>query len=135
MQFEWKPKGRVVINEPKAVYAVMREGKLPKDREIFTALLLDAKNRVTRAVTVSVGTLTASLAHPREIFKAAVRHSAASIILVHNHPSGDPTPSAEDLEITERIAEAGRVRGIDVLDHVILGGNGKFESLRERGAL
>lgn len=135
MPFEWKPKEEIVLRDPKAVYEVFRRKRLPRDREVFSALLLDAKNRLLRAVTVSVGTLTASLVHPREVYKAAIRHSAASIILAHNHPSGDPTPSREDIEITERLAEAGRVLGIDLLDHVVLGSDGRFESLREQGIL
>ena len=135
MPFEWKPQGDVFLHDPAAVYEVMRERRLPRDREVFSALLLDAKNRLVRAVTVSIGTLTTSLVHPREVFKAAIRHSAASIILAHNHPSGDPTPSREDIEITEKLAEAGRVLGIDLLDHVILGSEGRFESLREHGVL
>ncbi len=133
MPLEWKPRGDVLLRDPAAVYEVMRKRRLPRDREVFSALLLDAKNRLVRAVTVSVGTLTASLVHPREVFKAAIRHSAASIILVHNHPSGDPTPSREDIEVTERLVEVGKVLGIELLDHVILGSNGRFESLRETG--
>ena len=135
MPFEWKPRGEVFLRDPAAVYEIMCGRRLPRDREVFSALLLNAKNCLIRAVTVSVGTLTASLVHPREVFKAAVRHSAASIILVHNHPSGDPTPSGEDIEVTEKLVEAGNVLGIDLLDHVILGSKGRFESLRETGYL
>ncbi|MFH1680379.1 MAG: JAB domain-containing protein, partial [Candidatus Eisenbacteria bacterium] len=78
MPFEWKPKEEIHLSDPKSVYEVFSRRRLPRDREVFSALLLDAKNRLLRAVTVSVGTLTASLVHPREVFKAAIRHSAAS---------------------------------------------------------
>jgi DNA repair protein RadC len=100
--------------------------------ERFVAVLLDGRHRVLRDVLVSQGTLTASLVHPREVFRPALREAAAALILVHNHPSGDPSPSREDAEITRRLARAGRLLGIDVLDHVIVAEQG-FASLRERG--
>lgn len=103
-----------------------------QDREHFMAVLVDTKNQVLSSELVSVGSLDASLVHPREIFKAAVRHSAASVILLHNHPSGDPTPSEADLACTRRLVEAGRVLGIAILDHVIIG-DGRHVSCRERG--
>jgi DNA repair protein RadC len=101
-------------------------------KEVFLALLLDGKHRLLHEEAVSVGTLTASLVHPREVFGPAVRLGAAALILVHNHPSGDPSPSPEDLDITARLAEAGRIVGIDLLDHVVLG-DGCFASCFERG--
>ncbi|MCZ6691415.1 MAG: DNA repair protein RadC [Planctomycetota bacterium] len=104
------------------------------EKEHFYALLLDSKNRLLRVDLVSIGTLTASLVHPRETFCAAIRESAASLIVAHNHPSGDPSPSAEDLEVTARLHKAGDVIGIPVLDHVILGA-GRFVSLAERGRM
>lgn len=104
------------------------------DREEFRVLLLDAKNRVIDVVRVSVGTLTASLVHPREGLKAAIVRSAAAIVLVHNHPTGVPTPSEEDVAVTKRFVDAGKLVGIEVLDHVIIG-DGRFESLRESGYL
>ncbi len=97
-------------------------------------LLLDGRNRVMRQSRVSQGTLNASLVHPREVFRSAVREAAAALVLVHNHPSGDPTPSREDLEITDRLVEAGGVLGIRVLDHVVIA-DGRFYSFRERGQL
>ncbi len=97
--------------------------KLGKDKEHFMVLLLDSKNRVIKDEIVSIGTLNSSIIHPREIFKTAIKESANAIILVHNHPSGDPTPSNEDREITEKIFEAGKVLNISVLDHVIVGEN------------
>ena len=84
-------------------------------------LHLDSKNRIIKEETVSIGTLTASLIHPREVFKSAIKESANSIILVHNHPSGDSAPSQEDKEITEKLFDAGELLGINVLDHVIVG--------------
>jgi DNA repair protein RadC len=102
--------------------------------ERFLVLLLDGRHRVIRSVLTSQGTLTASLVHPREVFAPALREPAAAVILVHNHPSGDPTPSREDREITLRLAAAGDLLGIPVLDHVVIAEQG-FTSLREEGTL
>jgi len=99
--------------------------------EQFRVLNLDAKHRVRQNVVVSVGSLTSSLVHPREVFRLAVRTGAAAVVCVHNHPSGDPEPSQEDLEVTRRLAAAGRTLGIALLDHVVVGREG-FVSLRER---
>lgn len=134
MPFEWKPRAPCVLRDPEAVYKVMRGRRLPRDREVFTALLLNTKNVIVRGVLVSVGTINASIVHPREVFKAAVRYSAAALILVHNHPSGNPTPSQEDIAITKRLVKAGEILGIQVLDHVIIG-DGRFQSLKELGVL
>ena len=103
-------------------------------KEAFIALLLDSKNRLIREVTISEGSLTASIVHPREVFVPVVRESAAAVLFVHNHPSGDPTPSREDLEITSRLRDAGSLMGVRVLDHIIIG-RGAFVSLAERGLL
>jgi DNA repair protein RadC len=92
-----------------------------KKREQFQVILLDRRNRVMRDVLVSQGSLTASVVHPREVFNPAIRDSAAAVICVHNHPSGDPQPSQEDRVLTRRLAEAGRLLGIQVLDHIIIG--------------
>ncbi len=100
-------------------------------REVFLAVLLNARHEVIRETTVSVGCLTGSLVHPREVFQPAVRDSAAAVILVHNHPSGDPTPSPEDVQLTERLVEAGRILGIRVLDHVVVA-QGGYASLMDR---
>ena len=91
------------------------------DRESFVAVLLDVKQKVIGINVVSTGTLDASLVHPREVFKAAVIASAAAVICVHNHPSGDATPSSEDHDITARLREAGRILGIPLLDHIVIG--------------
>ncbi len=102
------------------------------DREHFKAILLNTKNRVIKIVTIAIGSLNAALVHPREIFKAAVVASAASFIIVHNHPTGNPEPSREDSELTVRFARCGDLMGIDLVDHIIIGGN-RFVSMRERG--
>jgi DNA repair protein RadC len=102
--------------------------------ERFLVLLLDGRHRVLREVVASQGTLTASLVHPREVFRPALRESAAALVLVHNHPSGDPAPSREDREVTARLARAGEILGIPVLDHVIVA-EGGYTSLREQGWL
>jgi DNA repair protein RadC len=104
------------------------------DREQFRVLLLNTKNQVLAVETVSVGTLNSSLVHPREVFKQAVVKSAAAVILVHNHPSGDPGPSSEDLEITRRLHDAGKLIGIEVLDHIIIGDHIYF-SVKEKGII
>ncbi len=102
--------------------------------EQFWAILLDGKHRVLREVLVSQGTLTSSPVHPREVFAPAIRWSAAAVVLLHNHPSGDPAPSADDLEITRRLAEVGSVVGIRVVDHVVIG-DGAYVSFADRGLL
>jgi DNA repair protein RadC len=102
--------------------------------ETFGLLALDVRHRLRREAVVSVGCLTASLVHPREVFQEAVVARAAAIVLFHNHPSGDPEPSGEDLALTRRLAAAGTLMGIEVLDHLILGA-GRYVSLKERGAL
>jgi DNA repair protein RadC len=96
--------------------------------------LLDAQNRLLRDRVVSEGTLSASLVHPREVFKPAIVESAASVILLHNHPSGDPTPSREDVRLTRQLAEGARLLDLRILDHVIIG-QGRFVSLAEQGVL
>jgi len=103
-----------------------------QDREHFAVLLLNAKNRVLGIDVVSVGTLDASLVHPREVFKAAILANAASVVICHNHPSGDTTPSAEDIRISKALKQAGEIMGISVLDHVILTTDSHF-SLSEQG--
>lgn len=98
------------------------------------ALLLDARHRLRRVEQVSEGTLNSSVVHPREVFAPALREGAAALIVAHNHPSGDPTPSAEDRDVTVRLADAGRLLGVRLLDHVVVGDPG-FLSMRERGLL
>lgn len=103
-------------------------------KEHFVALHLDTQNRLIGEEVVSVGSLDASIVHPREIFKTALKRSAASIICLHNHPSGDPTPSFADVEVTRRLVEAGELLGVQVLDHIVIGEN-RYCSLKEKGWL
>ncbi len=103
-------------------------------QERFWVVLLDGRHRVLRHELVSQGTLTASLVHPREVFRPALREAAAAVVLVHNHPSGDPTPSAEDREVTLRLARAGELLGVRVVDHVVVAERG-FVSLQQLGVL
>jgi DNA repair protein RadC len=103
-------------------------------KEVFRLALLDAQNGLLRDVVVSEGTLSASLVHPREVFKPAILESAASIILLHNHPSGDPTPSREDLRLTRQLVDCSKLLDLRIHDHVIVGRE-RFVSLAQRGAL
>ncbi|MEW6020276.1 MAG: DNA repair protein RadC [Pseudomonadota bacterium] len=105
-----------------------------QDREHFLVLYLNARNVMIRQETVSVGSLNANIVHPREVFRPAIIHGAASVILAHNHPSGDVSPSREDLNLTERLVEAGRLLGIEVLDHLIVSG-GRYLSFRSESYL
>ena len=104
------------------------------EKEHFKTILLNIKNHVISIEDISIGSLNSSIVHPREVFKPAIRRSSASILLVHNHPSGDPTPSREDIEVTARLVEAGKILGINVLDHVIIGSNAII-SLKEKGLM
>lgn len=125
---------RYVIRSPKdgANYCMHEMRFLTQEH--FVCLYLNTKNQVLHKKTVFIGSLNASIVHPREVFKEALKRSAASIICLHNHPSGDPNPSTEDIEVTRRLAEAGKIIGIELLDHIIIGEN-KFVSLKEKGYL
>ena len=125
--------GRPVISSPADVEGLLRGRIANLDRENFVVVLLNTKNEVLEVSTVSVGTLSASLVHPREVFKPAIRASAASVVLAHNHPSGKVEPSREDKEVTRRLCDASEIIGIEVLDHVILG-DGRF-SMKEHDML
>ncbi|SHK61044.1 RadC family protein [Desulforamulus aeronauticus] len=125
---------RPIIRCPEDVCSLLMEDLRNLDREYFLALLLNTKNQVLAKETISIGTLNASMVHPRELFKVAIRRSAAAVILVHNHPSGDPTPSREDITLTKRLQEAGEIIGIDVLDHIVIGDN-RFTSLKSKGLI
>jgi len=114
------------------VYAHFRERLGGERRELFVAVLLDVKNRKLKDVLISQGSLTASIVHPREVFLPAIRESAAAVIFVHNHPSGDPTPSPEDLQLTRRLREVGDLVGVRVLDHVVIGA-GRYVSFVDDG--
>lgn len=119
---------------PEEVYRHFFGGLRDARHECFIGVHLDARQRVLSERLVSQGTLTASLVHPREVFRSAIRESAAALVLVHNHPSGDPEPSAEDREVTDRLARAGALLGVRVVDHVIVAERGYF-SFREAGQL
>jgi DNA repair protein RadC len=106
-----------------------------EDREVFLVMMLNTKNQVIGLHRAHVGSLNASIVHPRDVMKSAILNNAASIIVSHQHPSGDTTPSREDIEVTKRLAEAGRVLGIEVLDHVIVSHTGNHTSLKEKGYL
>ena len=116
------------------VYHHLHARMRPLKREQFHLLLLDCKHRIIRELMISEGSLTASIVHPREVFKPIIRESAAAVIMVHNHPSGDPEPSREDVSLTQRMHQAGELMGIRVLDHVIIG-HDRFTSLSELGLL
>ena len=114
------------------VYAHFRERLATERRECFYAVLLDNKHRKIKDVAVSQGSLTASIVHPRDVFVPVVRESAAAVIFVHNHPSGDPTPSREDIEITRRLRDVGELMGVRVLDHIVVG-RGRYVSFVDDG--
>jgi DNA repair protein RadC len=116
------------------VYQHFRENLGREKRELFYVVLLNNKNRKMREVKVSEGSLTASLVHPREVFNPVIRDSAAGVIFVHNHPSGDPAPSPEDIDITKRLKEVGDVMGVRVLDHVVIG-HDRYFSFNDKGML
>jgi len=121
-----------LVKTPDDVVSLVQGRLRGKKKEYFLALLLDTRNQLIRAAEISVGSLDSSIVHPREVFKEAVSASAASVIFVHNHPSGDPEASEDDVKLTKRLAEAGEIMGIDVLDHVIIGGK-KYLSLKREG--
>jgi len=122
-----------IIRSPQDCYEYLEDLKF-LDKEFFVLLFLDTKNKVIGRETISIGTINNALVHPREVFKAAIRRGAVSIIGAHNHPSGDSTPSKEDIELTKRLVEAGELIGIDLLDHVIIGSQSNT-SLKEKGLL
>jgi DNA repair protein RadC len=122
-----------MLTSPGAAAAVAMEHLALCDREHVAVLLVNARNALMAVNTATVGTLDECLITPREVFKPALILGAASLILAHNHPSGDPTPSAADFAVTDRLCDAGRLLGIPVLDHVIVAGTGRWVSLRESG--
>ncbi|WP_390622415.1 RadC family protein [Bacillus massilinigeriensis] len=125
---------RYVIRSPEDGAKYMMNDMRFLSQEHFVCLYLNTKNQVLHKQTIFIGSLNASIVHPREVYKEAIRRSAASIICLHNHPSGDPAPSREDIEVTKRLVECGKIIGIELLDHLIIGEN-KFVSLKEKGYL
>ena len=120
-----------VINTAKDAVAQLTDMRDLK-KEHFVVLYLNAKNQLVHKETISMGTLNANLVHPREIFEPALKHSAAQIIAAHNHPSGDPKPSEDDMELTKRLTEAGKMMGIEIMDHVIVSKNSHFSFKEEK---
>ena len=122
------------INSAEDVFKVLKNDLGNKKKEHFKVLSLNSRNQLISLDDISIGTINANLVHPREIFKTAIQNLAVSIILVHNHPSGDPEPSEDDLIITKRLVEAGKIMGINILDHIIITKN-KFLSFKEKGLI
>lgn len=125
---------RPVISSPEDAAELVSEDMRGLQQEHFVALYLNTKNHVIKQKTLFIGSLNASIVHPREVFKEALQSSSASVICLHNHPSGDPSPSQEDISVTKRLQQAGAILGIELLDHIIVG-DGCFISLKERGFL
>lgn len=123
-----------VIRSPEDAARLLMDEMKHLDREHFKVILLDSKNSVISVETVSIGTVNASIVHPREVLKPALMKSATSLILVHNHPTGQTSPSREDILLTRRFEKCGRILGIDIVDHIIIG-DGSYESLKEGGYL
>ena len=121
-----------LVKTPEDVVGLVRGRLKGKKKEHFLALLLDTRNQLIKVAEISVGSLDSSLVHPREVFKEAISATAASVIFVHNHPSGDPTASEDDIRLTKRLAGAGEIVGIDVLDHIIIGDK-NYLSLKREG--
>lgn len=126
--------GKPEIQSSEDVHALVSPKLRSLKKECFKVLYLNTKNHLLKEETISIGSLNANIVHPREVFKTAILESAAAVILVHNHPSGDPAPSTDDIDLTKRMIKAGRLIGIEVLDHIIIG-DGTFTSLKEKGLL
>jgi len=129
-----KNEDRYVIRSPEDGANYVMEEMRFLNQEHFVCLYLNTKNQVLHKQTIFIGSLNASIVHPREVFREAFRRSAASIICIHNHPSGDPGPSREDIEVTKRLSECGKMIGIELLDHIIIGDK-RYVSLKEKGYL
>lgn len=112
-----------------------KDSEVDQDKEHLWSIGLNTKNVIKFVDLVSLGTLTGSIVHPREFFRLAVKKGVANVICIHNHPSGDPTPSRDDIAVTNRLKSAGEILGIALLDHVIIGDNGRFISLKESGVI
>ncbi len=125
---------RVTIKSPVEVSTLLMEEMRHLKKEVFKIILLNTKNHIIKYLNVSVGSLNSSIVHPREVFSEAVKAGCSGVLLVHNHPSGDPEPSREDIETTQRLVNAGNILGIKVLDHVVIG-DGKYISFKEQGLM
>lgn len=131
---QYKPNERYVIRSPEDGADYVMEEMRNLNQEHFVVLFLNTKNQIIHRQTIFIGSLNASIVHPREVYREAVKRSAASIICAHNHPSGDPSPSQEDIHVTRRLVECGKMIGIELLDHLVIGDR-KFISLKEKGYL
>jgi len=134
-----KPQGyrtpnRKQVATSRDLYNTVRDACDQADRECFFAIMLDQRHKILSIELVSMGSLTASLVHPREVFRPAIREGAAAIAFAHNHPSGDPTPSPEDMSLTKRLRDAGDILGIRVVDHVVIG-DGRYVSFSDEGLM
>jgi len=125
---------KISISNPRDVAQAVRARIQDKAKEHFTLVLLNTRNKIIRVETISTGTLNASLVHPREVFKEAIAHTASSVIIAHNHPSGDTEPSEDDIRLTKRLVEVGRLVGIEVLDHIIVTKK-EYLSFKEKGLM
>lgn len=122
------------INSPNSIASIYMEEMRYLKQEYFKIVLLDTKNQIICDEDVTKGSINSSIVHPREVFKYAIKKSATNIIMLHNHPSGDPSPSKEDIQVTKRLTEAGELMGISILDHIIIG-DGSYVSLKEKGII
>lgn len=122
------------INSPNSIASIYMEEMRYLKQEYFKIVLLDTKNQIICDEDITKGSINSSIVHPREVFKYAIKKSASGIIMLHNHPSGDPTPSREDIQVTKRMSEAGDLIGINILDHLIIG-DGYYISLKEKGII
>lgn len=125
---------KVKITSPKDVFELLGEDMRYLKKEHFRVIMLNTKNVVMDIKDISIGNLNSSIVHPREVFCEAIKRSSFSIIICHNHPSGDPSPSQEDIDVTKRLYEAGKIIGIDLLDHIIIG-DGCYISLKEKNLI
>ncbi len=128
--FDFDPKIRLSSPDTAAKIAEYYIGD--EDREVFFVICLNTKNEINAIHRVHVGSINASVVHPREVFKSAILNNSSYLLCFHNHPSGDPLPSREDIEVTKRLVESGKILGIEIIDHIIIGQN-RFVSLREKG--
>lgn len=128
------PQDKVKVTSPSVLVDLLMDEMRYLNKEFFKIAILDTKNQVLCIENISIGTLNASIVHPRDVFKISIKRNANSIILIHNHPSGDTTPSAEDISITNRLIDAGNLIGIKVLDHIIIGDN-KYLSFKEKNLM
>lgn len=132
--YETKPYEGARVTSPDVVFDILRNRFMNLEVEVFTAVLLDTKNQVIDVVDISSGTLNCCVVHPRDVFKVAIRRNSNCLLVSHNHPSNDTTPSAEDINITKRLVEAGNIIGIKVLDHIIVGKD-TYLSMKEKGLI